>query len=89
MKWSEDLPTKPTNGNGIHFCFNRHSGYGGYSNWKRGARKITVDQWKLGNREIETWIRLEDGSISGHVTLNSTYGTDYYPKVDRTESWGW
>jgi hypothetical protein len=86
MKWAEDLDTKPSNGNGIHFCFNRHSGYGGYSDWKRGARQIVVQQ---GKREAETWIRLEDGKVSGRVTLNATYGSDRYPKVDREQSWGW
>jgi hypothetical protein len=33
-------------------------------------------------KETETWARLEDGSVSGKVTLNSTYGTDSYPEVE-------
>jgi hypothetical protein len=40
-------------------------------------------------KEVETWIRLEDGSISGHVTLNATYGTDQYSEVEEGESSGW
>jgi hypothetical protein len=87
MKWSKNLPnTNPTNGNGLNLCFNRHSGYGGYTDWVRGARQIVVQQDQLGTNEIETWIRLEDGSVSGHVTLNSTYGTDQYPKVATQKS---
>jgi hypothetical protein len=89
MKWDKELDTSPSYGNGITFCFNRHSGHGGYSNWKRGARQIVVEQDMLSKNEVETWIRLEDGSVSGHVTLNATYGTDEYPKVDRAESSGW
>ncbi|KAH7086629.1 Metallo-dependent phosphatase-like protein [Paraphoma chrysanthemicola] len=89
MKWDKDLPTSPSNGNGVHFCFNRHSGFGGYSNWKRGARQILVEENKLGWNELETWNRLEDGSVSGRVTLNSTYGTDQYPKVKHLQSTGW
>lgn len=88
MKWEKDLPTNPTHGNGLSFCFNRHSGFGGYSNWKRGARQIIIEEGNLDKREVETWIRLEDGSISGHVTLNSTYGTDQYEEVELMESSG-
>jgi hypothetical protein len=89
MKWNEDLPTSPSSGNGIHFCFNRHSGFGGYSNWKRGARQIMVEEYKLGWNVVETWNRLEDGSVSGRVTLNATYGTDSYQKVEPLQSSGW
>lgn len=82
MKWSKDLPNNsPANGNGLNLCFNRHTGYGGYSDWARGARQIVVEEAKLGDNEVDTWIRLEDGSMSGRVTLNSTYGTDQYPTV--------
>ncbi|KAF2127868.1 Metallo-dependent phosphatase [Dothidotthia symphoricarpi CBS 119687] len=88
MKWAKNLPTNPTNGNGVNFCFNRHSGYGGYTDWTRGARQIVVDEDKLGKSELETWIRLEDGSVSGHVTLNSTYGVDQYPQVQKLKSSG-
>ncbi|KAF2853407.1 Metallo-dependent phosphatase [Plenodomus tracheiphilus IPT5] len=84
MKWSKFLPnTSPSNGNGLNLCFNRHSGYGGYADWARGARQIIVEEDKLGKDEVETWIRLEDGNISGRVTLNSTFGTDRYVEVDK------
>ena len=82
MKWSKDLPhNSPANGKGLNLCFNRHTGYGGYSEWARGGRQIVVEEAKLGENVLETWIRLEDGSVSGRVTLNSTYGTDRYPAV--------
>ncbi|KAF1943543.1 Metallo-dependent phosphatase [Clathrospora elynae] len=89
MKWSKNLPdTTPANGNGLNICFNRHSGYGGYGDYSRGARQIIVEEGKLGQDVVETWIRLENGNISGHVSLNSTFGTDQYPKADGTKSSG-
>jgi len=65
-------------GNGVNLCFGRHSGYGGYGNWMRGSRQILLDEKHI---TTKTWIRLEDGSVSGKVTLNSTYGQDVYPPV--------
>lgn len=56
-------------------CFGRHTGYGGYGRWMRGSRQILLTP----DGKVETWIRLEDGRVSGHVTLNATYGTDVYP----------
>lgn len=47
-----------------------------------------IEENKLGKNELETWNRLEDGSISGWVNLNATYGTDRYPKVERLVSSG-
>ena len=70
-------------GNGLNLCFGRHSGYGGYGTWTRGSRQIVLSEATLG-KSLETWIRLEDGSISGKVTLNSTYGIDRYPAVNDT-----
>ena len=53
----------------FHVCFGRHSGYGGYGRWKRGARvyelhfnsntadnAVTGMQWK-------SWVRMESGYI--------------------------
>lgn len=89
MKWSKDLVNNsPANGNGLNLCFNRHSGYGGYSDWARGGRQIVVEEDKLDENVVDTWIRLEDGSISGQVTLNSTYGQDHYPVVSPVKSTG-
>ena len=70
-------------GNGMNLCFGRHSGYGGYGNWMRGSRQILLNEKHL-NTKTETWIRLEDGSVSGKVTLNATYGKDEYSPVNDT-----
>ncbi|KAF2107541.1 Metallo-dependent phosphatase-like protein [Lophiotrema nucula] len=90
-KWSatDGLPdTTPSTGNGIFLCFGRHTGYGGYGKWTRGARQIVIYEKDLGKKEAETWVRLETGEISGHVMLNETYGTDRYPAVPKTFSQG-
>ena len=76
-------------GNGINMCYGRHTGYGGYGDWARGGRQILLNQQSLGlAQEVQTWIRLEDGTISGKVTLNSTYRQDRYHRVmmDTTSS---
>ncbi|KAF2177690.1 Metallo-dependent phosphatase [Zopfia rhizophila CBS 207.26] len=86
MKWSAKIPlpdTTPPTGNNLHLCFGRHTGYGGYGSWTRGARQVVVYEQTLGEKEVETWIRLEDESISGHVMLNATYGEDVYPAVGK------
>ena len=70
-------------GNGLFLCFGRHTGYGGYGNWTRGSRQVMVDLKTL-KKELKTWVRLENGDISGSIVLNSTYGRDSYPKVDPT-----
>lgn len=74
-------------GNGLFLCFGRHSGYGGYGSWTRGARQILLDERTL-DSYTETWVRLEDGTVSGHVVLNRTYGEDYYPAVVDSFTWG-
>lgn len=70
------------------FCFGRHTGYGGYGHWMRGSRQIVLSEATLLSSmpEVETWIRLEDRTESGHVFLNKTYGTDEYPKVDNKKT---
>jgi hypothetical protein len=44
----------------IDLCFGRHSGYGGYGNWDKGARVLKVN---LNPFSMKTWIRLENGSV--------------------------
>jgi hypothetical protein len=57
--------------------------FAGYGSWVRGSRQILLREPSL-LQKLETWIRLEDGSISGNVVLNETYGTsDKYPVVER------
>jgi Calcineurin-like phosphoesterase len=79
-KWDGLLPGMTVAGNGVNLCFGQHSGYGGYGNWIRGARQVRVSQTTIRTSwEVETWIRLEDGAVVGAVTLNATYGRDWYP----------
>jgi hypothetical protein len=68
-------------GNGLIFCFGRHTGYGGYGRWTRGSRQLFLDEKRI-DTSLETWIRLEDGNMSGYVVLNATFGRDRYPKVN-------
>ena len=80
-KWTGLVPPMTVAGDGVNLCFGQHTGYGGYGNWIRGARQVLVTQEKLRDLEIETWIRLESGAAVGEVSLNSTYGEDYYPRT--------
>lgn len=66
-------------------CYGRHTGYGGYGEWARGGRQILLDQRSL-ESDLHSWVRMEDGSISGSVHLNGTYGQDKYGLVDRSTS---
>ena len=55
-------------------CYGRHSGYGGYGNWSRGARVIQTelvmgDGDKMEETEIKTWLRMEDGSQRDYTTI--------------------
>ncbi|KAK6003653.1 hypothetical protein QM012_009424 [Aureobasidium pullulans] len=78
FKWNSKLKGMSLTGNGLDLCFGRHSGYGGYGSWTRGSRQVLLQK---GKKDVETWVRLEDGSVSGRVTLNGTYGQDSYPAV--------
>jgi hypothetical protein len=83
FKWSGVLQGMSISGNGMAVCFGRHTGYGGYGSWTRGARQIFLHEDTL-DQEVETWIRFEDQTISGSVTLNATFGNDVYPVVSDT-----
>ena len=50
----------------FYLCFGRHSGYGGYGKWERGAR---VYELKLNQAQMswESWVRLESGDIIDNV----------------------
>ncbi|KAG4442013.1 hypothetical protein IFR05_002481 [Cadophora sp. M221] len=67
-----------------HLCFCKHSGYGGYGSWNRGARvvKLGFGGRERGEMDIETWVRMESGAIVQRVGLNETYGVDVYPLAD-------
>ncbi|KAI5862972.1 Metallo-dependent phosphatase [Durotheca rogersii] len=87
-KWDKQLPNMTiAPRHDVNLCFGQHSGYGGYGNWERGARQILVFKSKLKNLEVDTWIRLEGGSIVGSVSLNGTYGIDRYPATNNTKTY--
>ncbi|KAF7180822.1 hypothetical protein CNMCM7691_010113 [Aspergillus felis] len=80
FKWTDDLPGQDVPGNNVNVCYGRHSGYGGYGDLARGGRHIVLKKDTL-QKEVVTWIRLEDGWITENVTLNATYGHDEYHPV--------
>lgn len=76
-------------GAGPVLCFGKHSGYGGYGDWNRGARIVQLrfvegdgEDGGAGKMEVETWVRMEGGQVVTRVMLNETYGTDRYPTAD-------
>jgi hypothetical protein len=73
------------NGKGPFVCFCKHSGYGGYGNWNRGARNLRLrfgEKGGLEGMEVESWVRMENGEVVQSVGLNTTYGVDVYPLED-------
>lgn len=52
----------------LWLCFARHTGYGGYGNWPRGARVLEINQQPF---SLKSWIRMEDGSTHSEVILSS------------------
>ncbi|XP_022882859.1 probable inactive purple acid phosphatase 16 [Olea europaea var. sylvestris] len=52
----------------LWLCFARHTGYGGYGNWSRGARILDINQQPF---SLKSWIRMEDGNVHSEVILSS------------------
>ncbi|XP_043690719.1 probable inactive purple acid phosphatase 16 isoform X2 [Telopea speciosissima] len=52
----------------LWLCYARHTGYGGYGNWPRGARIIEMTQQPF---SLKSWIRMEDGVKHSEVVLSS------------------
>ncbi|KAL5546433.1 hypothetical protein UlMin_006120 [Ulmus minor] len=50
----------------LWLCFARHTGYGGYGNWARGARILEISQQPF---SIKSWIRMENGHVHSEVIL--------------------
>jgi hypothetical protein len=71
-----------TGDEGPFLCFCKHTGYGGYGTWNRGARNLRLTFGKKGTMEVETWVRMENGEVVQRVGLNETYGVDVYPLED-------
>ncbi|XP_050123149.1 probable inactive purple acid phosphatase 16 isoform X3 [Malus sylvestris] len=51
----------------LWLCFARHTGYGGYGNWDRGARIVEITQKPF---SVKSWIRMEDGNVHSEVVLS-------------------
>ena len=49
-------------------CYGRHTGYGGYGDWMRGARVIQINL-STHLPVIHTWLRMEDRSVRELVRL--------------------
>ncbi|MCD7459271.1 putative inactive purple acid phosphatase 16 [Datura stramonium] len=50
-------------------CYARHSGYGGYGNWPRGARILEITHQPF---SLKSWIHMEDGNVHSEVLLSSS-----------------
>jgi hypothetical protein len=72
---------KSAHSQGPHLCFCKHTGYGGYGDWRRGARivRVTLPEHDGGEMAVESWVRMEGGRVVTRVGLNATYGLDVYP----------
>ncbi|KMT15094.1 hypothetical protein BVRB_3g062150 [Beta vulgaris subsp. vulgaris] len=49
-------------------CFARHSGYGGYGSWARGARILEITEKPF---SLKSWITMEDGAVHSEICLSS------------------
>ncbi|KAK6941772.1 Calcineurin-like phosphoesterase domain, ApaH type [Dillenia turbinata] len=54
--------------NKLWLCYARHTGYGGYGNWPRGARILEITRQPF---SLKSWIRMEDGKSHSEVILSS------------------
>ncbi|KAL0555018.1 hypothetical protein IC582_008949 [Cucumis melo] len=52
----------------LWLCFARHSGYGGYGDWPRGARIIQITHQPF---SLKSWIRMEDGQLHSEIILST------------------
>ncbi|XP_023735562.1 probable inactive purple acid phosphatase 16 [Lactuca sativa] len=48
-------------------CYARHTGYGGYGSWDRGARIFEVSGEPF---TLKSWIRMENGTLHSEVVLS-------------------
>ncbi|TEA16895.1 putative inactive purple acid phosphatase 16 [Colletotrichum sidae] len=80
-RWEGAIDGLSVDGSGVNLCFGQRSGHGGYGNWIRGSRQLSLTRDKLAKGELDTSIRLESGDVVGVITLNSTYGVDQYPQT--------
>ncbi|KAK4272492.1 hypothetical protein QN277_021044 [Acacia crassicarpa] len=53
--------------NKLWLCYARHTGYGGYGDWPRGARIVEISEKPF---SLRSWIRMEDGNVHSEVVLS-------------------
>ncbi|XP_020202284.1 probable inactive purple acid phosphatase 16 isoform X2 [Cajanus cajan] len=51
----------------LWLCYARHTGYGGYGDWPRGARILEITQTPF---SLQSWIRMEDGHVHSKIVLS-------------------
>ncbi|TKY53399.1 inactive purple acid phosphatase 16 [Spatholobus suberectus] len=51
----------------LWLCYARHTGYGGYGDWPKGARILEITQTPF---SLQSWIRMEDGHVHSKVILS-------------------
>ena len=61
----------PSAAGNISLCYGRHSGYGGYGEWSRGARvfELAEDASARDGVAVSTHVRMEDGSVNSQEVL--------------------
>ena len=52
----------------LWLCFARHTGYGGYGYWSRGARILEITEQPF---SLKSWIRMENGQVHSEILLSS------------------
>ncbi|KAF3343780.1 hypothetical protein VdG2_07838 [Verticillium dahliae VDG2] len=83
--WCSTWPGKDATSKAPFLCFAKHTGYGGYGTWNRGARilHLTISKAEGENQGgklfVDTWVGMENGNVVTQVSLNETYGVDRYP----------
>jgi hypothetical protein len=84
--WCANWPESANVTTGVskpHVCFCKHTGYGGYGKWNRGARNLRLSFGRKGGEmDVQTWVRMENGEVVQRVDLNATYGADIYSTAD-------
>ncbi|KAJ4972423.1 hypothetical protein NE237_005522 [Protea cynaroides] len=62
--------------NKLWLCFARHTGYGGYGNWSKGARIIEMTEQPF---SIKSWVRMEYGIQHSEVVILSSCDDQLLP----------
>eukprot|EP00977_Amphora_coffeiformis_P026095 scaffold24048_cov194-Amphora_coffeaeformis.AAC.6 len=70
-------PTSSSNSSLLHLCFGRHSGYGGYGHWERGARVYELTLTDDLQFSWTSYVRMESGKIQDvYVPTTTTTTTE-------------